>query len=91
MKRTGKLFGGLIADVKRKLPYYKSDWLDGLNIQCVASTLFLYFAVITPIITFGGLLADATHNNIAAMESMIGTRLKNLKYESFLIKYSTQK
>ena len=34
--------------------------------------MFLYFAVITPIITFGGLLADATENNIAAMESMIG-------------------
>lgn len=72
LKRTGKLFGGLVADVKRKLPFYWSDWKDGFNIQSVATTMFLYFAVITPIITFGGLLADATHNNIAAMESMIG-------------------
>ena len=35
--------------------------------QCVATVMFLYFAIITPIVTFGGLLADATHNNIAAI------------------------
>ena len=83
LKRTGRLFGGLIADVKRKLPFYVSDWTDAFNMQCIASTMFLYFAVITPIITFGGLLADATQNNIAAMESMIGGAIAGSLYHIF--------
>ena len=45
--------------------------------------MFLYFAVITPIITFGGLLADATQNNIAAMESMIGGAIAGSLYHIF--------
>ena len=30
---TGRLFGGLVADVRRKLPWYRSDFTDALNIQ----------------------------------------------------------
>lgn len=60
-------FGGLINDVKRKLPHYKSDFTDALSMQTVASIVFLYFACLTPIITFGGLLGDATGNNIVSI------------------------
>lgn len=56
LKRTGKLFGGLIHDIKRRYPYYISDFKDGLNAQCVGSILFMFFAVLAPAITFGGLL-----------------------------------
>lgn len=59
-------FGGLINDVKRKLPHYHSDFTDALSIQSIASIVFLYFACLTPIITFGGLLGDATGNNIVS-------------------------
>lgn len=69
--RSGRWFGGLINDVKRKLPHYKSDFTDALSMQSVASIVFLYFACLTPIITFGGLLGDATGNNIATMESLV--------------------
>nr|CAB3266295.1 electroneutral sodium bicarbonate exchanger 1 [Phallusia mammillata] len=70
--RTGKIFGGLIGDIKRKAKWYKSDFTDCLSIQCLASFIFLYFAVLTPIVTFGGLLGDATHNYIGTMESIFG-------------------
>ncbi|OTF80884.1 Na+-driven anion exchanger 1-like protein, partial [Euroglyphus maynei] len=69
--RSGRWFGGLINDVKRKIPHYKSDFIDALSMQSVASIVFLYFACLTPIITFGGLLGDATGNNIATMESLV--------------------
>jgi hypothetical protein len=36
LKRTGKLCGGLLADIKRKLPWYASDYKDALNMQCLA-------------------------------------------------------
>ena len=39
-----------------------SDYRDGVHLQSVASIIFLYFACITPIITFGGLLGAATDN-----------------------------
>jgi len=50
----------MIADVKRRYRLYKSDILDGLNPQCIASIIFLYFACITPIVTFGGLMSQKT-------------------------------
>lgn len=59
-----RLFGGLIEDIKRKAPFYLSDFKDALHIQCLASFVFLYFACLTPIITFGGLLGDATDQNM---------------------------
>ena len=40
----GKPFSGLIADFKRRLPYYKSDWTDGFRKKSLAAILFLYFA-----------------------------------------------
>ncbi len=55
-----RLFGGLVADIKRKIPWYGSDFKDCLHIQCVASVIFLYLATLTPNVTFGGLLGQAT-------------------------------
>lgn len=49
-----------MADIKRKIPWYASDFKDCLHIQCVASTLYLYLATLTPNVTFGGLLGIAT-------------------------------
>lgn len=56
LARTGVLFGGLINDLKRKAPWYWSDFKDALAMQCIASWIFLYFACLSPIITFGGLV-----------------------------------
>jgi len=50
----------MIADMKRRYKQYKSDICDGLNPQCLASIIFLYFACITPIVTFGGLMSQKT-------------------------------
>lgn len=54
LARSGVLFGGLINDIKRKAPWYWSDFKDALAMQCIASWIFLYFACLSPIITFGG-------------------------------------
>lgn len=54
--------GGLILDVKRKLPFFASDFYDGLHIQALSATLFIYLGTVTNAITFGGLLGDATEN-----------------------------
>ena len=63
-----RLFGGLVGDIRRKAPFYLSDFKDALHIQCLASFVFLYFACLTPIITFGGLLGQATDNNMVIIK-----------------------
>lgn len=56
LRRTGRPFGGLIRDVRRRYPHYLSDFRDALNPQCLAAVIFIYFAALSPAITFGGLL-----------------------------------
>ncbi|XP_022216459.2 sodium bicarbonate cotransporter 3 isoform X15 [Drosophila obscura] len=83
LSRTGRLFGGLINDVKRKLPWYWSDYRDAFSMQCVASWIFLYFACLSPIITFGGLLSEATGKHMAAMESLVSGFVCGMGYGIF--------
>lgn len=54
--------GGLVLDVKRKLPFFASDFYDALHIQALSTILFIYLGTVTNAITFGGLLGDATEN-----------------------------
>ncbi|XP_075301833.1 electroneutral sodium bicarbonate exchanger 1-like [Opisthocomus hoazin] len=83
LQRTGRLFGGLVLDVKRKAPWFWSDFRDGLSLQCLASFLFLYCACMAPIITFGGLLGEATDGHISAMESLLGASMTGVVYSLF--------
>lgn len=59
LERTGRPFGGLIRDVRRRYPKYISDFKDALNSQCMAAVIFIYFAALSPAITFGGLLGES--------------------------------
>ncbi|XP_078737746.1 sodium bicarbonate cotransporter 3 [Lampetra fluviatilis] len=83
LQRTGRLFGGLVGDVRRKAPWYWSDVRDGTSLQCVASFLFLYCACMSPVITFGGLLGEATDGSISAMESLLGASMTGLAFSIF--------
>ncbi|GJQ69860.1 hypothetical protein Trydic_g22408 [Trypoxylus dichotomus] len=83
LSRTGVLFGGLVNDLKRKLPWYWTDFKDALAMQCIASWIFLYFACLSPIITFGGLLSQATGKNMAAMESLVSGFICGIGYGFF--------
>ncbi|XP_014811205.1 PREDICTED: electroneutral sodium bicarbonate exchanger 1 isoform X4 [Calidris pugnax] len=83
LERTGRLFGGLILDVKRKAPWFWSDFRDGLSLKCLASFLFLYCACMSPVITFGGLLGEATDGHISAMESLLGASMTGVVYSLF--------
>ncbi|KAM6450484.1 sodium bicarbonate cotransporter 3 isoform 10-T11 [Liasis olivaceus] len=83
LQRTGRLFGGLILDIKRKTSFFLSDFKDALSLQCLASILFLYCACMSPVITFGGLLGEATEGRISAIESLFGASLTGIAYSLF--------
>ncbi|XP_030628578.1 solute carrier family 4 member 4a isoform X2 [Chanos chanos] len=73
LKRTGRFCGGLILDIKRKAPFFASDFYDALHIQSLSAILFIYLGTVTNAITFGGLLGDATDNMQGVLESFLGT------------------
>uniref|UniRef100_F6UBP3 Anion exchange protein n=1 Tax=Monodelphis domestica TaxID=13616 RepID=F6UBP3_MONDO len=78
LRRTGRPFGGLIRDVRRRYPHYLSDFRDALDPQCLAAVIFIYFAALSPAITFGGLLGEKTDGLIGVSELIISTALQGL-------------
>ena len=85
--RSGRIFGGLIDDLKRKKPFYVSDFLHAVHPQCISSFLFMYFACLAPIVAFGGLLGEATENRIATIESLISGKHDCHPYLSWILFY----
>ncbi|XP_018098947.1 electrogenic sodium bicarbonate cotransporter 1 isoform X2 [Xenopus laevis] len=75
LRRTGRFCGGLVEDIKRKAPYFASDFYDALSIQSFSAMLFIYLGTVTNAITFGGLLGDATENMQGVLESFLGTAI----------------
>ncbi|XP_023199339.1 electrogenic sodium bicarbonate cotransporter 1 isoform X1 [Xiphophorus maculatus] len=75
LKKTGRFCGGLLLDIRRKAPFFISDFTDALNIQALSAILFIYLGTVTNAITFGGLLGDATENMQGVLESFLGTAI----------------
>ncbi|KAL0112972.1 hypothetical protein PUN28_012310 [Cardiocondyla obscurior] len=71
LRRTKRPFGCLINDIKRRYPFYLSDFTDGLSSSCLAAAIFMYFAALCGAITFGGLMSDKTQNVIGISETLV--------------------
>ncbi|XP_048416374.1 anion exchange protein 2-like isoform X2 [Stegostoma tigrinum] len=78
LRRTRKPFGGLIRDIKRRYPKYLSDIKDALNTQCLAAIIFIYFAALSPAITFGGLLEEKTKCDMGVSELIVSTAIQGV-------------
>jgi len=74
---TGRFLGGLRDDVKRRAPFYVSDWTDALKSenrsQSLACVIFLFFACISPALTFGLLYQELTEGQMGIVESLLST------------------
>uniref|UniRef100_A0A3Q1GSG9 Anion exchange protein n=1 Tax=Acanthochromis polyacanthus TaxID=80966 RepID=A0A3Q1GSG9_9TELE len=80
LQRSGRPFGGLIRDVRRRYPKYVSDFKDALNSQCMAAVIFIYFAALSPAITFGGLLGEKTEGLIGVSELIVSTAVQGVVF-----------
>ncbi|KAG8006759.1 Band 3 anion exchange protein, partial [Nibea albiflora] len=78
LARTGYPFGGMVNDLKRRYRHYISDYTDALNPQVLAAVIFIYFAALSPAITFGGLLADKTEKMMGVSELMLSTSIQGV-------------
>ncbi|ELK14165.1 Band 3 anion transport protein [Pteropus alecto] len=80
LRRTGKLFGGLVRDLERRYPRYLSDITDALSPQVLAAVIFIYFAALSPAITFGGLLGEKTQNQMGVSELLTSTAIQGILF-----------
>uniref|UniRef100_A0A674PIJ6 Anion exchange protein n=1 Tax=Takifugu rubripes TaxID=31033 RepID=A0A674PIJ6_TAKRU len=76
LSRTGRPFGGMIRDIRRRYQHYRSDITDALNAQVLAAVIFIYFAALSPAITFGGLLG--VDNMMGVPELLISTSIQGI-------------
>jgi hypothetical protein len=53
-------FKGISRDYGNRLHLFMSDITDGINTQCLAAILFLFFACLAPAVGFGALFGTAT-------------------------------
>uniref|UniRef100_A0A0N4ZKH3 Anion exchange protein n=1 Tax=Parastrongyloides trichosuri TaxID=131310 RepID=A0A0N4ZKH3_PARTI len=86
LSRTGKLFGGLRNDIKRKAQYYLSDYTDyfkGRLGQSLASTLFIFFTSLTSSLTFGAVMEIALEREMAAIENILASAICGVIFAMF--------
>ncbi len=77
---SGRFGGGLMRDIRARLPHYASDWLDGLHPKCVSAIVFLFFACLAPAITFGGVMSVETEGNIGVVEMIVASAVCGVIY-----------
>ena len=64
-------WAGIAGDFRKRAPFYLSDFLDGLNGQTIAATIFIYFAALSGAIAFGGLTGNKSEGLIGIPETLI--------------------
>ncbi|KAL8603683.1 hypothetical protein ACOMHN_017180 [Nucella lapillus] len=76
-------FSGLVKDIRRKVPFYVSDFKDALHIQCLPATLFIFLATLTNNVTFGALLGQGTGNYMGVMECVFAGAVTSIAFALF--------
>ncbi|CAC5411214.1 Anion exchange protein 3,Anion exchange protein 4,Sodium bicarbonate cotransporter 3,Sodium-driven chloride bicarbonate exchanger,Electroneutral sodium bicarbonate exchanger 1,Electrogenic sodium bicarbonate cotransporter 1,Electrogenic sodium bicarbonate cotransporter 4 [Mytilus coruscus] len=76
-------FKGLVDDIKRKVPHYLTDFKDALHIQCFASFVYVFLGTLTPNVTFGGLLGQATDQYMGVMECIFAAAVTGVLFALF--------
>lgn len=83
LRYTGKLFGGVREDLRRRLPWWVDDFRVGIDMKVVGSTLFMFFACLAPAIAFGGLLHELTGGQIGAVETILASAISGILWALF--------
>jgi len=79
--RNIQFFRGLRDDLRRKMPLYASDWVDGLRSRkSLAAISFLYFACLAPVVAFGGALSGLTQGAMGVSEVLLSCGLCGMGY-----------
>ncbi len=80
---SGRFFGGITDDIRRRAPHYLSDFKDGLDSKVAGTTLFLFFAALANAIAFGALSGLLTGNEIGIIEMLVVTAIGGILFALF--------
>jgi hypothetical protein len=69
------LFKTLSEDMRRRKKTYVSDWTDAFDNKraVVPAILFLYFACLAPVVSFGTIATQITEGSIGVVEFLIAS------------------
>ncbi|KAM9477269.1 solute carrier family 4 member 11 isoform 5-T5 [Clarias gariepinus] len=80
---------GIYEDLCRRLPFYISDFTDGIVgnnkalVKYMTTSIFLYIAVLLPAIAFGSLNDESTRGEIDVQRTIIGQSIGGIIYSLF--------
>lgn len=72
----------MVGDVQRRRAYYISDWTDAFakKRQVIPAILFLYFACLSPAVSFGTIASEITSGSIGIVEFLLSSGLSGMAY-----------
>jgi HCO3- transporter family len=69
-------------DIERRKKVYLSDWTDGFKNmkKVIPAVLFLYFACLSPVISFGTIASQITNDSIGVVEFLLSAGCSGMAY-----------
>lgn len=83
IRRLGWIGRDIRQDVRRRVPFYLSDWTDAYNYRVVPATLYMFFANILPAIAFAQDLFDRTNGAYGVNEVLMGSAMGGVVFGLF--------
>ncbi|GFN16021.1 anion exchange family protein [Aspergillus tubingensis] len=77
------LFRGMIQDIKRRAPFYWSDWTDAWDYRVVPATVYMYFANILPALAFSLDMFEKTNQSYGVNEVLLASVLAAVVFSVF--------
>ncbi|EOA88622.1 uncharacterized protein SETTUDRAFT_176663 [Exserohilum turcica Et28A] len=74
------LFSGMINDVRRRAPFYWSDWTDAWDYRVVPATVYMYFANILPALAFSLDMFEKTNRSFGVNEVLLASVLASVVF-----------
>lgn len=79
-RRKLRLFQGMTEDVKRRLPYYLSDWQDGWDYRVLPATIYIFFANVLPALAFSLDMFSKTNMSYGVNEVLLASVLGSVVF-----------
>ncbi|EEP82646.1 hypothetical protein UREG_07511 [Uncinocarpus reesii 1704] len=78
-----RFFQGMKNDIRRRAPYYWSDWKDAWDYRVVPATIYMYFANILPALAFSLDMFEKTHESYGVNEVLLASVLGAVVFSLF--------
>ncbi|KAI5847767.1 HCO3 transporter family protein [Morchella snyderi] len=74
-KKTMWLGRGMVNDIRRRAPYYWSDWTDAWDYRIIPSTIYMFFANVLPALAFSFDMFEKTDMSYGVNEVLLASVL----------------